>query len=183
MKKSKYIISSLLILCSFSTLASAEDKIESGAFGTSKVIKVVPVKPIQTSDKGDKTSSGDKKISDGDKVIPGDKVSEGDKVATHECLSFEATYSGALDRKPSAFLDIEKNFTNLLNAFLQVTKVEGSDNKYRMALTASTAADCPKITDGSHLTISTYSGEDAGNSLQTTPTSITFTSKNNKLTQ
>lgn len=148
MRFTKFTISSIFLLCSLVHVASAEDKIDNGAFGESKVTDVKPV-----------------------------KKKEG------ECLSFEATYSGTLDRKPSAFLDIEKNFTNLLNAFLEVTKIQGTENKYRMALTATTADACPTITDGTNLTISTYSGEDATDSRQTTPDAVTFTSKNNKLTQ
>lgn len=97
-----------------------------------------------------------------------------------ECLSFEASFSEPLDRKPSAVVDIERHFVNMVNAFLEVTKISG--DKYRMALTAKTAEGCPKIEDDSRVTISTYSGEDSADQKgQTIPQAITFTSEKNKL--
>lgn len=89
-----------------------------------------------------------------------------------ECVSFEASFSEPLDKSPSAMLDIEQNFVNMYNKFLEVTKI--SDKKYRLSLTASTAEGCPKIEDQSRLTISTYSGSEAQDQRQTLPESITF---------
>jgi hypothetical protein len=95
------------------------------------------------------------------------------KKADKECLSFEASFSQSLDKSPTAMLDIERHFTNLLNAFLEVTKI--SDKKYRLALTASTDQGCPTVEDESRLTISTYSGSESKDDRQVLPASVTFT--------
>ena len=89
-----------------------------------------------------------------------------------ECVSFEASYSEPLKQSPAAQLDIEHHFVNLLNAFLEVTKI--SDKKYRMALTATTDNGCPAIEQDSRLTISTYSGEGQAEGMQTLPQAVTF---------
>jgi hypothetical protein len=99
------------------------------------------------------------------------------KKKSGECVSFEATFSEPLDRKPSAVLDIERYFTNLLNAaILEVTKDadDPSGKKYRMALTASTTEGCPIIEEDSQLTISTYSGREKDADRQILPESVTF---------
>ncbi len=95
-----------------------------------------------------------------------------------ECVSFEATFSEPLDKNPSAMLDVERHFINLLNSFLEVTKI--SDKKYRMALTATTSEGCPKIEDESRLTISTYSGREQGDERQILPQSVTFKADRNE---
>ncbi|MCC7460350.1 MAG: hypothetical protein IT286_03510 [Proteobacteria bacterium] len=136
--KSTYkLILTAVILGSFS-VTHAQDAIQLGGFGGSKLTNLTPVKK-----------------------------------KTGECVSFEASYSEPLKQSPSAQLDIEHHFVNLVNAFLEVTKI--SDNKYRMALTATTDEGCPAIEQDSRLTISTYSGkEQAAGEMQTLPQSVTF---------
>jgi hypothetical protein len=93
------------------------------------------------------------------------------KKKSGECVSFEATFSEPLDKKPSAVLDIERYFVNMLNAAaLEVTKdpTDKTGKKYRMALTATTTEACPKIEDDARLTISTTDEH------QTIPQSVTF---------
>lgn len=89
-----------------------------------------------------------------------------------ECVSFEASYSEPLKQSPSAMLDIEHHFNNILNAFLEVTKI--SDKKYRMTLSATTDEGCPSIAPESRLTISTYNGAEQSDGMQTLPQSVTF---------
>jgi len=97
-----------------------------------------------------------------------------------ECVSFEATFSEPLNHKPSAVLDIERFFTNLLDAaILEVTKVTGDSTgkKYRMALTATTSEGCPKIENESLVTVSTV------DETQSIPQSVTFKANKNSTLQ
>lgn len=93
------------------------------------------------------------------------------KKKSGECVSFEATFSEPLEKKPSAVLDIERYFINMVNAAaLEVTKdpTDKTGKKYRMALTATTSEGCPKIEDDARLTVSTTDEH------QTIPQSVTF---------
>lgn len=143
-KPAKLAILAAVVIGAVASSSLAGDAIDAGGFGEGKLTNISPV-PISKA-----------------------KTEEGRK----ECVSFEASFSEPLDKNPSAMLDIERHFTNLLNAFLEVTKI--SDKKYRMALTASTAEGCPTIEDESRLTISTYSGREKQDERQILPQSVTF---------